>query len=93
MDKIIWAIVPACILVAGLHFARARGPEKHGLGAMASAFGLAFGPQCLCKDFFDALTGDLFYAFLFGIVLLPVVLLLRAVFLACARKDNNSQVD
>lgn len=90
MDKIIWAVVPSLILVTGLHLVRAGRSERYAMAAIACAFGLAFGPQCLCKDLVDALVGDLVAASLAGIVLLPVVLLLRTAVLALARHAGDS---
>jgi len=91
VDKIIWAIVPALILVAGLHLVRAGRTEKTALGAVACACGLVLGPACLCKDVADALIGGVIAAGLFGIVLLPIVLLLRAAVLAFTRVADDSQ--
>ena len=89
VDKIIWGIVPSLVLVAGLHLVRASRSERYALGAIAFPSGLAFGPQCLCKDFADALVGDLIAAGLAGIVLLPVVLLLRTAVLAFTRPSSD----
>lgn len=91
VEKLIWAIIPMLILVAGLHLVRAGRTERYATGAIALAFGIAFGPQCLCKDLSDALIGALVAATLLSIVVLPVLLLLRAWALAGATKGNNGQ--
>jgi len=89
MHEIIWAVVPSLILVTGLHLVRASSSERYAIGAIACASGLAFGPQCLCKDLADALVGDLVAASLAGIILLPVVLLLRTAVLALTRAASD----
>lgn len=85
MEHIVWGIVPASILVAGLHLARVGRSATWTLGALACICGFVLGPQCLCKNVSDRLIGDLSYASLSGLVLFASVLLLRAVALALRR--------